>query len=592
MKNAFSRIKVSYSNQTIKKKLFILISIIMVISFTFILAGLQYVFRIYDEQIYSKSSQVLSTSSNSIENELKNIEDMSFAISSDPLIQQFLTTIEQERTEYEKYRIRTDIIDNVLGYIKSEGFISSVTLVGENGEQYTVGTSPVNIPAQKQAMIITQSKEATGSNIWLNQLGDQLSLISAREIRRYEDLSFDSLGTVIIRVNLDKLVRGLMEGSRALDGHFVIRNGENGIMYPKESNETLKQIAISVPSKSGYRIDTIGKKKYFIVHMQSDYSNWTYLNAIPFNQIFEKTNMIKTVLWLIFIIMFMVVTFLGIRFARNITLPLENLATSMQYVQKGNFKEAKIRSLHMTNVHDDEVGKLHKSFMTMIDQIDELIYENYAKQITIKETEFKALQAQINPHFLYNTLESINWLAKSSGQQQISKMVESLGFLLRNSINLKEPLITVKEELEIIENYITIQSYRFVERLDFHIDVDPSLIHARIPKLSLQPLVENAIHYGLETMIDPCSIQIRSVKNEKYIMLVVEDNGPGMDPDLLELVKSGAVKTRGQGIGLTNIDERIKLSFGDQFGIHIESELNQGTKVFISLPYGEGVCHV
>ncbi|CAM4078445.1 sensor histidine kinase [Lederbergia lenta] len=588
MRSALARLKDSYNNQTIKKKLFILVSIIMVISFTFALAGLQYVLRIYDEQIYSKSSQVLSTSSNSIENELKNIEDMSFAISSDPLIQHFLTTIEQESTEYEKYRIRTEMIDKMLDYIKTQGFILSVHVVATNGEQYSVGTNPVNIPEKVQAMIINQSKEAAGSNIWLNQLGDHLSLVSAREIRRYEDLSFDSLGTVIIRVNLDKLVRGLMEGSKALDGHFVITNGENDIMYPRELNDTFRRLTMPVHSKSGYRIETIDKRKYFIVHMQSNYSNWTYLNAIPFNQIFEKTNMLKTFLWMFFILMFLVVSFFGIRFARNITLPLESLAASMQHVQKGNFKEAKKESMQMSNVHNDEVGKLHKSFIMMIDQIDELIYENYAKQITIKETEFKALQAQINPHFLYNTLESINWLAKSSGQQQISKMVESLGFLLRNSINLKQPLITVNEELQIIANYITIQSYRFEERLEFQNDVDQSLYHAQIPKLTLQPLVENAIHYGLEMMMEPCSIHIRSIKKSNYFMLVVEDNGPGMDLDLLEKVKKGVVKTRGQGIGLTNIDERVKLSFGDQYGIHIESELDQGTKIFITLPYREG----
>src|SRR5690606_18382671 len=119
--------------------------------------------------------------------------------------------------------------------------------------------------------IINQSKEAAGSNIWLNQLGDHLSLVSAREIRRYEDLSFDSLGTVIIRVNLDKLVRGLMEGSKALDGHFVITNGENDIMYPRELNDTFRRLTMPVYSKSGYRIETIDKRKYFIVHMQSNY---------------------------------------------------------------------------------------------------------------------------------------------------------------------------------------------------------------------------------------------------------------------------------------------------------------------------------
>ncbi|MBS4208339.1 histidine kinase [Bacillus sp. FJAT-50079] len=587
MIRAFYRLRDSYYNQTIKKKLFILVSLIMVISFMFTLVGLQHVLGVYDEQMYSKSSQVLSTSSNSIENGLKNIEDVSFAIASDPLIQQYLTTYDAyENNDYEKYRIRTEIIDTLLGYINSESVIHSVHLVSATGEEYKVGARPVNIPETILLNAETQSSEAAGSHIWLHQLGEQFELVSSREIRSYKDLSFDHLGTLIIRVNLDKLVRGLMEGSRQLDGHFVILNGEN-IMYPNEYNQSLEQLAYSFQTKSGYDIQTIDNRKYFIVHMQSNNSNWTYLNVIPFHQIFEKTTMIKTFLWLVFICMFFIVAFIGMRFARNLTSPLEKLAASMRHVQQGNFKEAKEETLDIPNVHDDEVGKLHQSFLTMIDQIDELIHENYSKQITIKETEFKALQAQINPHFLYNTLESINWLAKSSGQQKISRMVESLGFLLRSSISLKEPLVTISEELQIVSSYITIQSYRFEERLDVHIEIEENLQNAQIPKLTLQPLVENAIQYGLEQMMEPCHIQITSEKGKDHFKLIVEDNGPGMDATYLRKVRKGEVKTKGQGIGLQNIDERIKLSFGEEYGVQIESEQGKGTRVIVSLPYGE-----
>ena len=228
----------------------------------------------------------------------------------------------------------------------------------------------------------------------------------------------------------------------------------------------------------------------------------------------------------------------------------------------------------------------------MIQQIDELIHENYSKQLTIKETEFKALQAQINPHFLYNTLESINWLAKGNGQTQISKMVEALGYLLRNSISLKKPLITIEEELNIVKSYIIIQKYRFEERLEFTIEVDSAVLGIEIPKLTVQPLVENAIHYALEPMIDPCKIRIYSIVTNEEFQLIIEDNGPGMDPDILEKLKRGEVKTRGQGVGLSNINDRIKLAYGEKYGVVIESATGEGTKIIIGIPIGKEENHV
>jgi two-component system sensor histidine kinase YesM len=264
----------------------------------------------------------------------------------------------------------------------------------------------------------------------------------------------------------------------------------------------------------------------------------------------------------------------------------------MQYVQNGDFKEAQKGFLKSSVLSNDEVGKLHETFQGMTQQIDELVNENLSKQLTIKETEFKALQAQINPHFLYNTLESINWLAKMNDQDQISKMVEALGFLLRNSISLKRKLIQIEDELNIVKNYIVIQKYRFEERLDFNIQVDSDLFDVYIPKLTLQPLVENAIHYALENMVDVCKIRIYSVVNKDYFQLIVEDNGPGMEPSFLEKLKKGEVKTRGQGIGLANIIDRIKLSFGNDYGVEIESEPNNGAKIILVLPYDRGEEHV
>jgi len=587
----FALLKKKYANIKIKYKLFILISWIMIISFSFTVFGLQYAFYSYDKQIYSKSSQVLSTSSSSLEYELKKIEDVSYNILTDPQIQQYLADERDQSNEYEKFRIRTKITDKLLNYVNNDKYIQSIKLINTDGDDSNVGTRTFKLSTSQKEQIINMAVKAHGTNIWTFPSGDDLTILTARQIRQYNNLSFRNIGTLIIYINLDQLAGSLLQGSSKLDGDFLISD-KKGLIYPKMISRKFKNAALTLNENSGYQIRKIGGKNYFFVHIKSQYLDWNYINIIPFDEIFRNIEILKNILFIIFISMYFIVAIVGLRFARNITSPIENLVDGMQYAQHGDFKKAQKGFLEPSFLQNDEVGKLHKNFQSMIQQIDELVNENLSKQLTIRETEFKALQAQINPHFLYNTLESINWLAKVNDQEQISRMVEALGFLLRNSISLKKPLITIESELNIVNNYIIIQKYRFEERLDFSMHVDLDVFDNYIPKLTLQPLVENAIHYALETMIEPCKIRIYSILNKDNFQLIVEDNGPGMEPEILAKVKKGEMKTRGQGIGLSNINERIKISFGADYGVNIESKPNQGAKISILLPYNRGEEHV
>lgn len=262
----------------------------------------------------------------------------------------------------------------------------------------------------------------------------------------------------------------------------------------------------------------------------------------------------------------------------------------MKQIEKGDLDNLEEQSLGVVSqTAQDEVSQLNRTFKMMIRRIRELIDENYAKQLIIRETELKALQAQINPHFLYNTLESINWLAKMNKQAKISEMVEALGYLFRSSIGLKDPLITLEKEITIVRNYVIIQKTRFDERLDFRMDVPEHLHDALIPKLTLQPLIENAIRYALEPNIEPCTISITVSEDEQGLDIRVSDNGPGMSAEFIKDLQMGRVKTRGEGIGLANIAERIQIVFGPEWGTSIESEPGQGTTIHVRIPYLKGV---
>ncbi|MFE5322999.1 histidine kinase [Paenibacillus sp. NPDC056579] len=574
-------------NWKIKHKVISLISFIMAFCFLITYFALQYAYSIYDEQLYSKSSQLLNLSSGGIENELQRLDKLSFTIATDPQIQSLLRAINEDTPEFEKYRLRRFVSDRLVQFAGYEKYIYSMEVTDRLGEQAMAGQSSQATVAKNQT-ILEESAKGSGETRWIFPDPDDTYLIAAREIRSYEDFNLNRIGTLVVRIRFDKIVDDVVEGTELKSGEMQIGSGQH-IIYPANPADHAQTQVMAIPgneewSRGGYLIKQINDRPYFLTQIRSGYLGWSYLSLVPYDAIFNKIVLMKRILLIGFVASLLVVLAIAINFARSLTKPIETLIGRMRQVQKGDFSLTEAELSEQPMLQMDEVGQLQRTFRMMIQQINELITENYAKQLTIKETQFKALQAQINPHFLYNTLDSINWLAKTNGQPQISRMVESLGFLLRNSISLRETLITVSEELDIVMSYITIQKYRFEERLVFEMDVPDEAKKLILPKFTLQPLIENAIHYAVESMLEPCLIRIRTDREPGGLILIVEDNGPGMDEQLLEQVRRGEARTRGSGIGLKNIEERIILAFGEEYGIRLDSQPGKGTRVSIIIP--------
>ncbi|GAA4846564.1 two-component system sensor histidine kinase YesM [Paenibacillus vulneris] len=572
-------------NWKIKHKVFSLISLIMAVCFLITYFSLQYAYSIYDEQLYSKSSQLLNLSSSGIENELKKMDRLSFSIATDSQIQSLLLSITPDTPEFEKLRLRSYISDKLVQYAGYEKYIYSIEVTDLLGEQALAGQSST-VSKEKKQIILDESAKGSGEIRWILPDSEDTNLIAAREIRSYQNQNFslDRIGTVVLRIRFEKIVDDVIAGTELKNGEMRIASGDH-IIYPTKPDDDLSSfVPVTDQWHHNYEIKQFNGRSYFWTQIQSGYLGWAYHSLVPYDTIFQKIILMKRFLLFGFIVSLLAVMAVAINFARSLTRPIEDLIGRMKQVQKGDFSLTESDSADTIALQMDEVGQLHRTFRIMMQQINELITENYAKQLTIKETQFKALQAQINPHFLYNTLESINWLAKTNDQPQISKMVEALGFLLRSSISMRETLITVEEELEIVMCYITIQKYRFEERLIFEMDIPEEAKQLKLPKLTLQPLLENSIHYALEQMLEPCRIRIYTRKEPGKMIMVVEDNGPGMSAALLEQVRRGEARTRGSGIGLKNIEERIKLAYGEDYGIRLDSQQDHGTSVSIIIP--------
>lgn len=573
----------SFRHMKIKNKISILFALVIAVTFTFTILVQQYAFSIYDGQLYEKSSQVLNLSSAAIETKLGRIEQMSYDIIADIQLQSLLLKIKNAESEYDQHILRRNVIDRLLTYAGSEPTIYSIQLIDSQGKENGAGNIQTIDPL-KSERIEELTKAAEGENRWIFPDEKDSALISAREIRSFSDTNFDLqfLGTLVIRINIGKIAQQYS----VAEGDMILFSGDD-IIYPKEPLFSPAEIEGIIDSPKGYFTQKIDKHTFFISYTHSSNTGWTYLNITPFNQIFERVIFIKELVVIVFVAIFALVILLGIRFSRSLTRPIDNLITGMKMAEKGNFAGAHLQTSDDSPLSMDEMGLLHRTFRLMVERINTLITENYANRLLIKETEFRALQAQINPHFLYNTLESINWMAKMNKQTKISSMVESLGFLLRNSINRKDEILTLGEEIEVVRSYVTIQKYRFDERLLFSLDVPDLYLHRRLPKLTLQPLLENAIQYALEPNIGTSTIRVFAENAEEGFFITVEDDGPGMPADTLELLRIGEMKAKGKGIGLLNIDERIKIAFGEQYGIRIDSALGRGTRVTIALPREE-----
>ncbi|MCR5654650.1 MAG: sensor histidine kinase [Lachnospiraceae bacterium] len=266
----------------------------------------------------------------------------------------------------------------------------------------------------------------------------------------------------------------------------------------------------------------------------------------------------------------------------TITSPIEELGKVTDQIAKGDL------SVRSDIDGGPEVTALSDSLNSMIDRINELLDQITKEQVRLRKAEFQLLQSQINPHFLYNTLDAIIWLAESGEQKEVVSMVRSLSDFFRTSLNQGRDIIPLKEELSHVRSYLAIQQVRYRDILSYEIAVPESLSPYLIPKITIQPLVENALYHGIKNRRGGGMIHIRAEQFDDFFLLEVIDDGAGMDKERLADVRHGILhrkKDDNEFFGLYNVNERIRLHFGEDYGISIDSEAGAGTTTRIRLPY-------
>ena len=365
---------------------------------------------------------------------------------------------------------------------------------------------------------------------------------------------------------------------------FVLDDGGNVIYHPKQQlmyggllTEHIDEImacqndSLTVRDGTEHKLYTLSR---------SDKTGWIVVGAAYTSELLKNNKQAQMLYILAAVILILGVLLISSMLSRAITRPLRQLTESMSRVEKGQFDRANV---YVTM--ENEIGSLEKSYNLMTERIHTLMEENVYEQEQKRKSELRALQAQINPHFLYNTLDSIIWMSEAGQNDEVVEMTSALAKLLRQSISNDNEQVELVQEMEYVRNYLTIQKMRYQDKLEYDIAIEPMVSHVQIVKLVLQPIVENAIYHGIKYKESKGNLWIRAYADGKDVCIAVEDDGIGMDDSVLGTIFDEKEKSRKQnGVGVSNVQKRLKLYYGEEYGIIYESRPGEGTRAVIRIP--------
>lgn len=410
------------------------------------------------------------------------------------------------------------------------------------------------------------------------------SLITVACYPIYNDSS-EKIGFVAAAISLKKLTE-LTNNLSFYNGKSMIVDG-SGTVYThidKDISGSFKKNIIDyIPNNSDEKISfqemRENNKDYIVFYAPIPNSpSWFLCTVVERAELYKDTNILTKSLVSIWILILFVAISISYFISKLATKRIRILSNAMQDVQNGKLETS------ISCLGNDELSNLAEVFNVMVIEIKNLMNKVYQHQKEERQRELQVLQSQINPHFLYNTLDTLQWKALEYGAVELSEMIVSLSSFFRISLSKGKEFISLEKELEHVKNYLVIQQFRYNDILDYEINCDPKLYIYLLPKIIIQPLVENAIYHGIKPKLDHGTIKINVFEEETTLNIVVEDNGVGMPEETLNKIRKNLDEhLTGKNYGLYNVSRRIYLHFGQECGLTINSTKNQGTKVIMRL---------
>jgi len=478
-------------------------------------------------------------------------------------------------TKYEMYEQYRDYVDPVLSSVKyfSPTIIKFTIYVDKDITAHDTTVAPIRDIEQEK----WYQEKNSGPNIcWKVDLEEEKAFCFRRMPIMEQS---GSRGVLYLEVSYKELFAGLDEIFQK-DYGLCVYDGQNHAVYQSTrfAGENRRHLLSEQKLLSEYeKVEKGEASKYTIVSGSLGVRGWKVLLYRPDQMAAEAGKNLIVFTAGIIVACILISMLASVIFSKLIVRDIEKLQQNMKSVEEGDM------TIRVKSDAADEIGDLIRGFGSMIEKINHLINEVYEGKLLQKQYEMRALQAQINPHFLYNSLSLINWKALEAGKEDISKLTLALSSFYRTSLNRGNNVLTIKQELENMNSYLEIQSCMHDDSFDVILDIQEEILSYQTLNLLLQPLVENAIEHGIDLLEDRKGlIRITGRMDEERIYLCVEDNGVGIDPELLASI----LEFRTRGYGVRNVNERIKLFYGEEYKLRIESTVGEGTRSIITIPKG------
>ncbi|MDR4946136.1 cache domain-containing sensor histidine kinase [Neobacillus cucumis] len=546
-----------------------------------------------EEKVGEYIPKLLKQANNNIENSLSELERLPELIYSSSDVMSVLrdsnyknqSRLHQDQFVVESFLTNTylDNSSEILGAFllsKNRSFVSTrIPYEGFNLENLSLPYGEEHDLGEKVTLILP--KQAS-----LKFDGDPPYILLMKQVTDFDNRK--SLGTLFLAVKLSFIKDVLADLEEEKNATMWVMNEDGQVIYHTNASKigsVFSEIK-SYPLLNGSFQTGSGKEKTLISVNKSTRHKWIIVHSIPLKYLTMGTDMVRNVTVLAFFILVVISSLISVFLAWTVTKPIKKLGNLMQDVKEGNL------SVSIPIDSKDEVGVLAQSFDSMLTEIRDLIRKNYSIEIRQKNAELYALQSQINPHFMYNTLQTISMAVEDGESETVIEMVTLLGRMLRYSLSNKERLVPISQEVDHIQDYLKIQKFRFEERITYKVQTELDSGSYYTPKFILQPLVENSIKYGLEKRkgltINIDVKEILNISGQKDILFTVSDNGPGINHEKLEelnyKLKSDPMGKRDSGFGILNVHARVMMMFGNQYELKVTSSIENGTGITIQIP--------
>ena len=581
--------------KSIQSTMLVSFSALMVLAMLiFMVIAMRYTSDTIYENSINYMTKIIQQVNYDIDTYIEYMENISSVIAKSSDVPRYL--FDKNQTEAEREAEKERILTQFQTIMESRDDIYNVAAVAKNG-RYIINrgddqlTGYVDIESLDwyQAAMESKSGIAVSSSHVQNAIQSSYKWVITLSRALVNNQTGEREGLFFVDLNYSAISDLCNNNSIEEKGYIFVLDAEGNIVYhPKQQLmygglKTENIDAIMECKEDSLLIDEGGDSKLYTMS-KSKKTGWTVVGATYTSELLKNNEQAQ--MWYLFVASILLLAVIGISsiISREITKPIRSLRDSMRKVQNGQF------DTHVEVITENEIGSLGRSFNLMTSEIQALMEQNVYEQKQKRKSELKALQAQINPHFLYNTLDSIIWMSEAGENDEVVEMTSALARLLRQSISNDQEEIELGKEIEYVKNYLTIQKMRYKDKLEYFIYIDPWIAHVPIIKLVLQPLVENAIYHGIKYKETKGNLKIYARPVGSKVEIVVEDDGIGMDEDVMEhIFDEHRKEQKRNGVGVPNVQKRLKLQYGPEYGIQYESVKGAGTKGVITIPIDGGM---